>query len=376
MTPQGTSEPPNLHVVTDPSQTNPGTPQDLVPTISESRLESKTFSSDLTISQYGACLELGLEPVGFVQGFCAMQMTSWYSSGYWSYANSLGSSGARNATYFRNYSCPHGWVSSEHRTYGYNAEMAFNESGWRNGFRLAYDRMIEEAQVAKAHGVIGVVSSVRNLIDPSIHEFHITGTAVRAKGIKEVPVIFNTFLAGQRLVKIIEAGYMPVSVISTLGEVAMYAYCITEALIEGRYGYGSSMGGYGSMGMGSFGLMRQGGYSPGLGGLLGGGSPVNPMRSSVPSSQGSSVSQMGGGYQTQEIGQLCDAYSAAYQIAETLANKALAGDSLHGADMTIKGYEGGAGNHIVTCTLQGTRVRRFTNFDTMDPPTPVVGLWG
>ena len=356
---------PDLHVVSSTPQVS--REDDQVPGVADSRLESSTFSSDLSVSQYGACVELGLEPVGFVQGFCAMQLTSWYSSGYWGYASPQGGYGSRPSGYFRNYSCPHGmlYASAEHRVYGYNAEMTFNETGWRQGFKLAYDRMLEEAQLAKAHGVIGVAMRVRNLIDPTIHEFHITGTAVRAKDVSSVPFIFNTFLAGQKLVKIIEAGFMPVSVVATLAEVAVYGYCITEAALEGLYGYGS-----GSTGLGFGGYQGSvGGFGGGLLGQLTRGSQVNVNSPQTPS-------QYQGQTNLQEISQVCDGFEAAYQIAETLARKSLEGDSLHGADMELNSHEGGRGNFVITCTLQGTRVKRFSNFDTLDPPTPVVGLWG
>ena len=336
------------------------------------RLQSGTFSSDLSVTEYGSCMELGLEPVGFVQGFCAMQVTQYYSSGYWSYFSP--SSGG----YFRQYSCPHGFVSAEHRTYGYNGEMVYNEAGWRQGFQSAYSRMLEEASAAGAHGVIGVAHTVQNLVDASIKEFHLTGTAVRLKGLDKVPSIFTTFLAGQRLVKLVEAGFMPVSVVSTLAEIAVFAYCITEALAEGRYGPGWPAGlGFGGMGMGlgrALGGGMGGGFSGGFGGGFGGGgAPGGNIASPGWPSQGQSYSSSN--WQPQEIDQISEAYSEAYRLANDLAAKALAGDTLHGASMQIDGHESGGGNHIVTCSLEGTRVRKFSHFSHLDPPEPVVGLW-
>ena len=44
------------------------------------RLESSAFSSGLTVPDFAACLDLGLQPVGLVQGFCVMRW-GWYGSG-------------------------------------------------------------------------------------------------------------------------------------------------------------------------------------------------------------------------------------------------------------------------------------------------------
>ena len=44
---------------------------------------------------------------------------------------------------------------------------------------------------------------------------------------------WTTYLAGQRLAKLIEAGYVPVSVAAAVASVRVWAYCITEYLMEG-----------------------------------------------------------------------------------------------------------------------------------------------
>ena len=48
-----------------------------VPEAAPRRLESGSFSSGLTVPDFAACLQMGLRPVGLVQGFCAMQW-GWY----------------------------------------------------------------------------------------------------------------------------------------------------------------------------------------------------------------------------------------------------------------------------------------------------------
>ncbi len=53
----------------------PDAPSDL-PEAAQRRFSQGSFSSGLSVSDFGACLDMGLEPVGLVQGFCAMQLGS------------------------------------------------------------------------------------------------------------------------------------------------------------------------------------------------------------------------------------------------------------------------------------------------------------
>ena len=57
-----------------------GGPQGDLPEAALRRLESDTFSSGLSVPDFAACLELGLQPVSLVQGFCVMQW-GWYGRG-------------------------------------------------------------------------------------------------------------------------------------------------------------------------------------------------------------------------------------------------------------------------------------------------------
>jgi hypothetical protein len=321
----------------------------------ERRLASSTFSSGLSVAGYGACLELGMEPVGLVQGFCAMRYVS-YGSDYWNYFRSNSNRG-----FYRQWDCPHGYTkcprgypSSDYRRFGYNAEMLINEQSWMNGYSAAYNRMLNEAREAGAHGIIGVTHSFRTLIDSNIMEFHLTGTAVRIGNLPKPATPFSTFLAGQKLVKLIEAGYMPVSIVASVAEIAVYAYCRTETLLSGTYvtrqrGGGSSSGVTGAGGA----TAQAGSQSTGRIELVG-------WRRNYP---------------LIEIEQVLEAYLSAYQIAEEGAARQLAGDSLHGASMSFSTYEMGEADRIVTCFLQGNRVRRFADPEPLPAPKAVVGLW-
>ena len=110
---------------------------------------------------FAACLQMGLEPVGFVQGFCVMQWR-WYGHGVPRYRDVCGrpsTAGARG--YSETWQCPHGFVSAEHRAWGQNYEQTWVEDAWTEGFTTAYARMVEEAAAVGAHGVVGVVDTSR-----------------------------------------------------------------------------------------------------------------------------------------------------------------------------------------------------------------------
>jgi hypothetical protein len=285
------------------------------------RLESSAFSSGLTVPDFAACLDLGLQPVALVQGFCVMRW-GWYGvgSGYMRgnspYAWGAGNSGG----YSEVYQCPHGFVSAEHRTWGQNLEQPWVEQAWTQGYGSAYGRMLEEAESLGAHGVIGVVDRVANLADTGTTEFHFLGTAVTVDG-GPPPAgrPWTTYLAGQRLTKSIEAGYMPVSVVATLASVRIWAYCMTEYLMEGARAWGG---------------------------------PTN----------------------SQEVAQVSNAHMASRQLARKHIRAQLGGDALHGARIHVETRNLAQGDEVIDCTIRGNRVRRFKDFDPVPMPRPTVRL--
>ncbi len=225
--------------------------------------------------------------------------------------------------YQQNWYCPHGFVGGEHRTWGQNFEQTWVEDAWRTGFSAAFDRMLEEAESVGAHGVIGVTDTSRHLADTRVIEFHLLGTAVVVDGAPSPPAgtPWSTYLAGPRLAKLVEAGFMPVSVVATMASVRVWAYCITEFLMEGgAYGWAASMG------------------------------------------------------STAEIEQVSEARLAARVLAREQARRQLGSDTLQGIAFSAVEREIGAGDQVVECTLRGTRVRRFKDFDPLPPPRPTVRL--
>ncbi len=295
-----------------------GLPEDL-PEAADRRLAEGAFTSGLSVPDFAACLQMGLEPVGYVQGFCVMQWR-WYGMG-----SGFGRGvpyGGQGRGYEESWRCPHGFVSAEHRGWGQNYEQTWVEDAWRQGFDTAYRRMLEEAGEAGAHGVVGLVDASDRLADLGVLEFKVQGTAVRVEG-ASVPtgaVPWTTYLAGQRLAKSIEAGFAPVSIAASVASVRVWAYCITEYLTEGS----SANWGY-----------------------------------RVPVS---------------EIEQTAHAHMAVRRIARDQVRAQLGRDSLHGASMITTEHEFGQGDSELQCILRGNRVRRFKEFDPLPPPQPTVRL--
>jgi hypothetical protein len=311
------------------------------------RVLSQAFSSALSVNDFAACLHMGLRPVALVQGYCVMRWTYSGTYGYYQpYTQSAttygGLAGSRPGLtgggpfqggrgYFRpapntltSYQCPHYYSSAEHRSWGYNYEQRWLTQTWHDGFNQAYQRMLEEAAEAGAHGVIGVVDTARSLIDQSLREFHIYGTAVVAEGQKEpgsTAGIWTSYLAGQRLAKLIEAGFMPTSVTAAMASVRVWAVCLT---VMGMRGYGGV-------------AQRASGFQPA--------GPIN---------------------------QLADAEMQARRLVRDHVKAGMGSDALQGADLRAAQFEMGEGDMEVDCVLRGTRVRRFRPADPLPPPQIVV----
>jgi hypothetical protein len=334
-----------------------------VPPEAGGRLRSPAFSSGLSINDFAACRHLGLQPVALVQGFCVMGW-SWYGTGspygYYGGGYNRGYQGgafggvgglggyrggypgtagggiggpfpgggggyggggrSRWGTTLTSYNCPHYYAGLDHRSWGENFEQRWIAAAWANGFNTAYQRMVEEAAEAGAHGIIGLVDTSTQLIDRSIREFHIYGTAVVVEGEPCPPAIWSSYLAGQRLAKLIEAGFMPTSVVAAMASVRVWAVCVTESLMRGGY----------------------------------------PINSST--------------YTGSEITQISDAQMQARRLARDHVKSSLGPDTLHGADLEVGWRDVGEGDYEVDCVLRGTRVRRFKAADPLPPPDQTVRL--
>jgi hypothetical protein len=206
--------------------------------------------------------------------------------------------------------------------WGQNYQQPWIENTWRQGFTNAYTRMVEEATTLGAHGVVGVVDNVSRIGQEGVLEFSIRGTAVRVSDLK-LPSNgpWTTYLAGQRLAKIIEAGFTPVNLVASVASVRVFASCITEYLMEGG---GMSMWAQNNDSM--------------------------------------------------EVQQIVSARMAARAIVRNYVRAQLHGDQLHGVELDIREHEHGKGDMEIQPMLRGNRIRRFKDFDPLAVPRLTVRL--
>jgi uncharacterized protein YbjQ (UPF0145 family) len=279
------------------------------------RLQSKAFSSGLSVQEFAACQHMGMRPVGLVQGFCVMGWRWYYGQRAGGYGGYYGSGNTLST-----YNCPHPIIhDAEHRSMGWNSECTDMQDAWGAGYNAAYQRLIEEAKEVGAHGIIGITDATKSLIDSSVREFHLYGTAVVLDDAPAPEGIWSTYLAGQKLAKLFEAGLLPVSVIASLAAVSVQPVCVTEYLESGRQD--------------PYGMINYGG----------------------------------------EITQLSDAHTEARRLARDHLKARLGGDSLHGAEMDVT-EQHGYGVEVIAAELRGTRVRRFRDAEPLPAPMPTVRL--
>ncbi len=280
------------------------------------------WSSGLSTNDFAACLGAGLQPLGFVQG-CSVVSWNFYSAQSSMMGMGFGLNQMRG--YTEQYSCPHGFVSTEHRMYGLNYQKTWIEEAWTETFAAAKRRLLSEAAALGAHGVIDVVDRSIHHAENATFEIALSGTAVAIEGVARPEVPFTTFLAGQKLNKLVEAGFAPVDIALGITAVGVIASCITEYQTRGGgIAFGGNVGGW-------------------------------------------------GGSQTGEIEQVVRAQGAARRLVRERVRSELNGDTLHGASLSVRTIESSEGPQI-EALIRGNRVRSFKAFAALAPPRPVVQL--
>lgn len=188
--------------------------------------------------------------------------------------------------------------------------------GFSNAYGAAHTRLREEARHLGAHGVIGVVDSITQVVGSKVTQFHLTGTAVAIEDeppSNELP--WTTYLQAQQLAKLIEIGLMPVEVVVSMS---------TVLLVNSAYG--------------------------------------NWLRSG----------QMGVG--SKDLTELRALQELALTRARDRAYEHIGSDSLHGVTVSEASREEGRLLTIQECAIKGTRVRRFKDSDSMKEPANLMGL--
>jgi hypothetical protein len=265
-----------------------------VPPPTEAGDNGQPFDSGLTTPDFAACLSMGLRPLRLVQGYFFGQISGW--SAYSAYP-------------LRQYPCacmemgPHvtGWLG----------RVSDLDAAWVAAHQTALERLLQEATAIGAHGVVGVRTVMSHPTNETSCEVHLYGTAVVVEGAPVAGRPWATQLAGHKLAKLLEAGFVP-------GWLA-YARC-TAMMAEGCY-----MEYYGS-------------------------------------------GRCGTGYQIQPIK---DGHELARSEAIAAARQVAAGGSMYDVQMLVHEAERYNATYI-TCSLLGSVVRRVR--PTMPLPTPVATL--
>ncbi len=243
-----------------------------------------------------ASLSMGLRPLGLVQGYYFAQVSSW--SAYSGYP-------------VRNYPCACYEVGM-HQT-GWLGRVDDLDRLWTGAHATALGRMLDEAAALGAAGVVGVTTDMSHPTNENSCEVHVYGTAVAVPGARPGGRPWSTQLAGQKLAKLVEIGFVPTSV--------AYARC-TAMLVEG-----CNMEYYGS-------------------GRSGTGNVVQPLQ---------------------------DAHELARAGAIEAARALAAGASLYGVTMWLDEAERYGGSYL-TCSLRGSLVRRARSVAPAAPPVATVNL--
>jgi uncharacterized protein YbjQ (UPF0145 family) len=146
------------------------------------------WTSDLSVSELLASRSINFEPVSQVFGSSVYRMA--YQVGQWSYSSS--------------------------------GEITSFSQALYHARSLALGRLLEEATALGAHGVIGVRLEHKEYEwGANLLEFSALGTAVRLRNWQgKLPLPFTSDLSGQEFVKVLHAGYVPVTL--AMGCVAYY----------------------------------------------------------------------------------------------------------------------------------------------------------
>jgi uncharacterized protein YbjQ (UPF0145 family) len=192
------------------------------------RRARSTWTSDLSVAEAAAVRRVGLVPAGFVMGTAVMQLAAAGGQLYGAWGGIPGQSMGSSGGYSESYPCAHGYVAvnntQEH--YGFNVEDAVLAASLAEGYRLAIERLHDEAIELGAHGVVGVDLFFENLVGSAgTATFFARGTAVVHPGTQALPSPFLTNATGQHFERLIALGYVPAGLAVGVGAVYVQPNC-------------------------------------------------------------------------------------------------------------------------------------------------------
>ena len=179
------------------------------------------FDSGLTIPDFAACLSMGMQPLALVQGYFFGQIASWSNYSYYPE---------------RNYPCA--CYETEMHNPGWVGQVRDLDDAWMAAHQTALNRMMDEANALGAHGVVGVTTDMSHPTNENSSEVHLYGTAVLMQGAPAPRQAWCTQLAGHKLAKLIEIGFIPSTVAYSRCTAMMSEGCYMEYYGSGRCGTG------------------------------------------------------------------------------------------------------------------------------------------
>jgi uncharacterized protein YbjQ (UPF0145 family) len=187
-----------------------------------------TWTSDLSVAEAAAVRRVGLVPAGFVMGTAVMQLAAAGSQLYAQWGGmGVGFQGPTSG-YSEAFPCAHGYVmaSNTQEHYGFSVEDQVLAASLTEGYRLAIERLHEEATQLGAHGVVGVDLFFENLVgSQGTATFFARGTAVVHPGTEPLPTPFLTNASGQHFERLIALGYVPTGLAVGVGAVYVQPNC-------------------------------------------------------------------------------------------------------------------------------------------------------
>jgi uncharacterized protein YbjQ (UPF0145 family) len=198
-----------------------------------------SWTSDLSVAELSAVRRVGFRPAGMVVGMSVYQIAiqgigpSYFglpAAGWGSLGQGMGAgwtpAGFRG--YFKGYPCMHAIYGMGHG-YGVNFEDLYYEQALSETFRLALDRLREEAAALGAHGVVGVRHTITNLpiaTTAPVIELKMIGTAIRRPSAPPLDQPFTSHLSGQQFAKLISTGWMAAGLVYGVGSVRSMGGCV------------------------------------------------------------------------------------------------------------------------------------------------------
>jgi uncharacterized protein YbjQ (UPF0145 family) len=192
------------------------------------------WSSDLSVAEAAAVRRVGLVPAGFVMGTAVMQLAATGGQMYGQWGLMGGIQPGSGGGYAESYPCAHtygyggglGGVGAPQEHYGFSVEDAVLAASLTEGYRLAIERLHDEAIELGAHGVVGANLYFENMVgSQGTATFFARGTAVTLPGADPLASPFLTNASGQHFERLIALGYVPAGLAVGVGSVYVQPNC-------------------------------------------------------------------------------------------------------------------------------------------------------